>query len=250
MLSMLKDQPKALNIMHSIKMSALAIAAALALSGCAGSNKPLGLASSVELTDLDTLPSNENAGFYKIGPQEILEISVVGSDLLSSKFITDERGRVQMPLAGEVNLSGLTPAAASEVIANSLRGEYVIDPQVIVIPEDLDRVTLSIGGQVERPGAYPVDEDMTLMRAVNLAGGRGEFAKLEEVLVFREVQGQRYIGVYNLEAIQRGNYADPRLYANDIVMVGDSAAQRRLATILQFIPVLSSAVILIDRLGR
>ncbi len=107
-----------------------------------------------------------------------------------------------------------------------------------------------MGGQVDKPGDYPIDENMTLLRAVNTAGGLGEYAKLEETLVFREVGGQRYIGVYNLEAIQQGNYPDPQLYANDVVMVGDSASKRRLETILQFVPVLSTAVILIDRIGR
>jgi polysaccharide export outer membrane protein len=53
-----------------------------------------------------------------------------------------------------------------------------------------------------------------------------------------------------LAAIERGNYPDPRLYPNDIVMVGDSPGDRRLDNILQFAPLVTSAVILLDRVGR
>lgn len=235
--------------MISLKNASLLLALALVLPACSTA-QTYGAASQVEVTDLETLPRPESAGVYRIGQQEVLDITVVGSELLSSKFITDENGRIDFPLVGSVNLFGQSPTGASRIIADSLRGQYVLNPQVIVIPEELDDVTFSVGGQVDKPGDYPVDESMTLMRAVNVAGGQGEFAKLDEVLVFRQVGGQRYIGVYNLAAIQQGNYPDPQIFAEDLVMVGDSASKRRLETALQFIPVLSTAVILIDRIGR
>lgn len=237
--------------MNSLKNAGiiLALALALALPACSTS-RTYGEAAQVEVTDLEQLPRPENAGIYRIGQQEVLEITVVGSELLSSKFITDEAGRIDFPLVGSVDLFGKSPTGASRAIADSLRGQYVLDPQVIVIPEDLDEITFSVGGQVDKPGDYPIDENMTLMRAINVAGGQGEFAKLDEVLVFRQVGGQRYIGVYNLAAIQQGNYPDPPIYAEDLVMVGDSASRRRLEAALQFVPVLSTAVILIDRIGR
>lgn len=236
--------------MISLKNAGMLLALSLVLTACASTPRTYGEASQIEVTDLETLPRSQSAGVYRIGQQEILDITVVGSELLSSKFITDEAGRIDFPLVGSVNLFGQSPSGASRIIADSLRGQYVLNPQVIVIPEDLAEVTFSVGGQVDKPGDYPIDENMTLLRAVALAGGQGEFAKLDEVLVFREVEGQRYIGVYNLEAIQQGNYPDPQLYAEDLVMIGDSASKRRLEAALQFVPVLSTAVILIDRIGR
>ena len=222
---------------------------AIGLSACA-TNRTYGAAPDIQLTDLQSLPSPDNAGFYKIGPQEILDIKVVGSELLSSKFITDARGRIDFPLVGNVDLSNQTPTDASRIIASELQGEYVLNPQVIVIPEELNQASFNVAGQVNRPGDYPADSNMTLLRAISIAGGQAEYADLEEVLVFRTVEGQRYIGAYNLAAIQQGNYPDPRIYAQDIVMVGDSPGERRLDRILQIIPVLSTAVILIDRVGQ
>lgn len=235
--------------MISLKNAGMLLALALVLPACS-TTRTYGEAAQVEVTDLETLPRSQSAGVYRIGQQEILDITVVGSELLSSKFITDEAGRIDFPLVGSVNLMGQSPSGASRIIAESLRGQYVLNPQVIVIPEDLAESTFSVGGQVEKPGDYPIDENMTLLRAVAVAGGQGEYAKLDEVLVFREVAGQRYIGVYNLEAIQQGNYPDPQLFAEDLVMIGDSPSKRRLEAALQFVPVLSTAVILIDRIGR
>ena len=63
----------------------------------------------------------------------------------------------------------------------------------------------------------------------------------------RTVGGQRYIGVFNIEGIQRGNYPDPMIYPGDIVTVGDSPSRRTLESVLQFIPLLSTSAILIDR---
>ena len=125
----------------------------------------------------------------------------------------------------------------------------MLDPNVTVIPEELDKINFSIGGQVEKPGSFPVEEGLTLMRALNIAGGQGEFAKLDEVLIFREVEGQNYIGLYDVGAIQKGNYADPAIYPNDVIMVGDSASKRRLETLLGILPAAINALILVDRLG-
>ena len=50
-----------------------------------------------------------------------------------------------------------------------------------------------------------------------------------------------------IEGIQRGNYPDPMIYPGDIVTVGDSPSRRTLESVLQFIPLLSTSAILIDR---
>jgi len=207
---------------------------AFGLSACA-TNRTYAAAPDIELTDLQNLPKPENAGLYRIGPQEVLDIKVVGSELLSSKFITDASGRIDFPLVGNVDLAGQTPAGASRIIGSELQ---------------VNEISFNVAGQVNKPGDYPANQNMTLLRAISVAGGRAEFADLEEILVFRTVAEQRYIGVYNLAAIQQGNYPDPAIYAQDIIVVGESAGERRLERILQIIPVLSTAVILIDRIGR
>ena len=223
---------------------------AVALLGACTTDRSFGASADVEVTDLAALPTPGAEGLYKIGPQQALNIEVVGAEELSGPFLTDERGNLTFPFLGKVDVSGEFPSVAATMIADGLRGQYLLDPQVRIVIAELPPPSISIGGEVDEPGSYEATPNLTLLRAVNLAQGLGENARLDDVLIMRTVDGQKYIGAYNLQAIQRGNYPDPAVYPNDIVLVGDSPARRRLATILQFVPVLSSAIILLDRVGR
>jgi polysaccharide export outer membrane protein len=165
---------------------------------------------------------------------------------LSGTYLTDIDGQLAFPLIGSIPLDGKTPTEASAMIADRLRGRYLRDPQVRVIPEEFPVPTVSVGGQVRKPGSYPAIGKQTLLKVVNLAEGLTDFAKQDDVLVLRNVDGQRYIGVYNIQAIQRGNYPDPEVYANDIVIVGDSPERRRLNILLQVLPpIITTALILV-----
>lgn len=223
-----------------------AIGAIGLLAGCA-TDRSYGTSPDLEVTQLEQLPAPNGEYVHQIGALETLEIVVAGSELLSGTFLTDESGRISFPFIGRVGLAGLSPLEASELIENGLRGEYLLDPQVRVMPSEFPQPSVSIGGQVENPGSYPASTSRTLLRLVNQAGGATEYAKLDDVLIMRTVGEQRYIGAYSLAAIERGNYADPIVYPNDIVMVGDSPARRRMAAILQFVPLLTSSAIIIDR---
>ncbi len=227
----------------------LPLAAMLSLSGCA-KDRTIAAAPSVELTDLEALPEPDLAESAVIGPVEALEIRVVGAELITGSYTTDENGMLRFPFLGEIQAAGLSTSQLATRIANGLRGQYVQDPQVIVRSERPLRRSISIGGQVESPGTYEASTSQTLIRAVNNAGGMTEYAQTDDVLVMRKVNGQSYIGVYNLEAIQRGNYADPRIFSNDIIMVGDSPSRRLLDGVLTFVPLLATSVVLIDRIGN
>lgn len=217
------------------------------LAACV-TDRTIGLAPEIEVTSLEELPAPRGEISYTIGSQSELEITVVGAESLSGTYLTDVDGRLMFPLIGDLELEGRTPTEASRLIADRLRGKYLLDPQVRVIPEEFPVPSISVGGQVKRPGNYPAVGRQTLLRVVNSAEGLTEFAKEDDVLVLRTVEGQRYIGVYNLTAIERGNYADPQLYPNDVVMVGDSPQRRRIDRLFQLLPpLLTTAAIFISR---
>lgn len=226
-------------------------AAALALGGCATMDRTYGEAPDVQIANLTELPAPTASREYRIGPQQVVEIAVVGAEALSGTFLTDASGNLQYPLLGTVPIAGLSPSEAAAVIADRLRGQYVRNPQVRLLPKELPENSFSIGGEVERPGAYPLNNTMSLLRAVNVAGGLGDYAKVDDVLIMRTVEGQKYIGVYNIGAIQRGNYADPELYPDDIVMVGDSPERRRLDRLVEIgAPFISTAAVILSQVSR
>ncbi|MBY6217877.1 polysaccharide biosynthesis/export family protein [Qipengyuania aquimaris] len=231
------------------KSKFLILSSAIVLAACA-TDRTYGEAPGIEVAELESLPAPRIENLFVFGPQDAMEIEVVGAERLSGTYLTDGQGRISFPLLGLLDLEGLAPNEAAELIAARLRGSYVRDPQVRVIPSEIPPHTVSIGGQVDEPGEYPVLGRQSLLRVVNQAGGLAEYAKLDDVLILRTVDGQRYIGVYNIEAIQRGNYEDPTVFPNDVIFVGDSPARRRFDRILSFAPLLSSSIILIDRIGR
>ena len=224
------------------------LAAVGLLAGCA-TDRTVASAPGIELTDLDSLPAPEGGYVTRVQPGDQLEITVLNSESLTGTYIVDDSGNLTFPLIGAVAVAGDSPTRVGQKIVERLSGRYIRDPNVTVLPTELSQPMVSIGGQVGKPGSYPARLSRTLVRAVNNAGGLAEYARLDDVLIMRTIGTTTYIGVYNIAAIQRGNYPDPQVYAGDIITVGDSPGRRRLDNILQFVPLLTSSAILVDRLG-
>ncbi len=220
---------------------------ALVFSGCA-SVPPLGGAG-VEVVAGTEMPSPTRTDIvtstrpYLIGPYDKLTIDVFGIDQLKRQVQIDASGRLSFPLIGVVEAAGRTPDEVAGDIENRLRGAYVRDPQVTVNLEQAVSQVITVDGEVARPGLFPVVGRMTLMRAVATAGGVDEYANLEDVVIFREVEGQRLVGVYSLKGIRRGNYPDPEVFANDVIIVGDSPTRRMIDQILGLGPLLTTPLI-------
>jgi polysaccharide export outer membrane protein len=182
---------------------------------------------------------------YRIGPLDKLGITVFGAEDLSGNFQTDAAGRLSMPLLGSIDAAGSTPGELGAAIATRLRSTIMRNPQVTVNLLENGAQTFTIDGQVTQPGSYPVTGNMSLMRAVATAKGAAEFARMNDVVVFRKVGNQSLAALYNLSAIRHGNYADPKIYANDIIVVGDSNARRLFQSFIQVAPLLTTPVILL-----
>lgn len=182
---------------------------------------------------------------YLIGPFDRLIIDVFGiSELSQREYQIDAAGSIAFPLVGTIEATGRSPSELAVEIQQRLQGRYVRNPQVTVNLKETLSQRITVDGQVNRPGLYPVIGKLTLMRAVATASGLSDYARLDDVVVFRTVEGQRYAALYNLKAIRRGVYEDPEVFANDVVVVGDSQARRLFAQALQVLPVLSSPLII------
>lgn len=186
---------------------------------------------------------------YRIGPFDKVAIVVFGVPELSQTVQADAGGNLSLPLAGQIQASGKTPEELAREIETRLRGNYVRNPQVTVNLEETVSQILTVDGQVREPGLYPVVGRMTLMRAIATAKGTAEFARLEDVVIFRTVGQQQMAALYNLQAIRRGTYPDPEVFANDVVVVGESAARRLFRDLLQASPLLSTPIIALINSG-
>lgn len=227
----------------------IAVAAILLLAGCA-STDPLGGGAGITVLDTNTLPPplgeivGDGTYPYLIGPGDELLIDVLGIDTLSErKITTDGSGRLSLPIAGVIEANGLTVAEVEAKITQQMKASFVRNPIVSVNISEARSRLVTVDGQVRRPGQFPVVGRMTLLQSVALAQGTAEFANLQDVVVFRTIGDQRYVALYDMGAIRRGAYADPQVFPDDIVLVGESSGRRLFQTIIQAAPLIAGPIV-------
>jgi polysaccharide export outer membrane protein len=164
---------------------------------------------------------------------------------LNRELQVDASGRIAMPLVGTIDARGRTADELGRAIEAALRGRYIRNPEVTVNIKSSVSQVVTIDGQVVEPGLYPVTNQMTLLRAIASAKGMTEFARVEEVVILRTVEGRKMAGLYNVEAIRRGAYDDPPVYANDVVVVGDSPQRRLFRDFVSLAPLLAAPLVAI-----
>jgi polysaccharide export outer membrane protein len=176
---------------------------------------------------------------------DTIEVDVFNVPDLTREMQVDASGRIAMPLAGTIDARGKTSAELARAIEAALRGRYVRNPEVTVNIKSSVSQVVTIDGQVVEPGLYPVTNQMTLMRAVASAKGLSEYARADDVVILRTVNGRKMAALYNIAAIRRGSYDDPPLYANDVVVVGDSPQRRLFRDFVSLSPLLAGPLIAI-----
>lgn len=224
-----------------MRMPGVFAAAALlpALAGCAdhvASPLPAG-AKAYEAIPV-TARSEAEAQLLRVGDR--LSIRVFGEpELTSDQYRIGAVGYLQMPLVGELIAAGQTPEALRSEIARRLAARYVREPQVSVAVAESARSRFAVEGQVEQPGVYEADASTTLLSALAQARSPNRTAKLDEVLVFRVVNGQRMGARFDLREIRAGRSADPQIIAGDTIVVGFSEAKGAFRDFLQAAPLIS-----------
>ncbi|MEP7221307.1 MAG: polysaccharide biosynthesis/export family protein [Novosphingobium sp.] len=206
---------------------ALATGAALLLGGLLGgcasegpSPLPIGPAA------YDAIPEKADNGEQgeRLRPGDRISIQVFGEPELSSdNYRVNSTGYLQMPLVGELIAGGQTPRELGAEIARRLGSRYIRDPQVAVTITDRPRFTFAVEGHVSQPGVFEASSNSTLLTALAQAHSPDKTAKLDEIMVFRVINGRRAGGRFNLYDIRRGRAADPQILAGDTVVVGNSA---------------------------
>lgn len=229
----------------------LALLMATALAGCAGRQE---LQSTERLTvvkDSTILPAPDRGDLTAgdrpslVGPLDTIQVDVFNVPDLSREVQVDASGRISMPLAGTIDARGKTAEELATAIEAALRGRYVRNPEVTVNIKNSVSQVVTIDGQVVEPGLYPVTNQMTLMRAIASAKGMAEFAREDDVVILRTVNGRKMAGLYNMTAIRRGAYDDPQVYANDVIVVGNSPERRLFRDFVSLAPLLAAPLVAI-----
>jgi len=124
---------------------------------------------------------------YKIGPKDLLEISVLGVPEISKLVVrVSEQSRITLPMLGEVGVGNLTKFEVEKKLAALAGEKIVVNPQVTVhILEYISR-RVSVIGAVERPGPFELLGRQTVLAALSQAGGLTRDAG-EEIIIIRQL---------------------------------------------------------------
>jgi polysaccharide export outer membrane protein len=128
--------------------------------------------------------TNSAAEDYRIGPQDLLEISVFEAPELNRAVRVSASGEISIPLIGAVQASGLTPKALEFVLQELLRRTYMKDPHVSVFMKEMQSHPVSVFGAVKKPGVFQIDGPKSLVEVLSMAEGLAEDAG-DTVIVMR-----------------------------------------------------------------
>jgi polysaccharide export outer membrane protein len=123
---------------------------------------------------------------YKIGPKDLLEISVFGVQDLNKTVRVSEDGMITLPLIGEVSVEGLTKTEIEKKLSQLLEEKYVQNPQLMVFIREYQSKKVSIIGAVRTPGPYELLGRQTLLQIISQAGGITNEAG-DEIIILREL---------------------------------------------------------------
>lgn len=211
------------------------------LSGCGGPRMDLAEVSAARAVGAESIQQSSAAqGQYRIGASDKLNVVVFQvKDLTFEEIVVDTSGNIQLPLIGSVPVAGLTPAEASSEIAGRLALRYLRDPQVTVTVVEAANQKITVDGAVAKPGVYVMRGSTSLIQAIAMAEGANVVADLTKVAVFRTIEGQRSVALFDVAAIRQGRAADPLVLGDDIIIVDSSRSRSLLREVIAALPALS-----------
>lgn len=158
---------------------------------------------------------------FLIGPGDVLAINVWKEQEISRVVPVRSDGRISLPLIGELQSSGQTPRQLEAEITQRLR-DYVADPSVTVVVQEIHSQKINVLGMVSHPGSFPLAKPMTMVDAIATAGGFRDFAKQKNVYVLRKDENGKLTRIHvNYKDVIKGLHPEQNfeLQSGDTVVV-------------------------------
>jgi polysaccharide export outer membrane protein len=161
-----------------------------------------------------------NSGSYVVGPEDVIEVFVWKEPELSTTVTIRPDGMITLPLAGDLEAAGTTPAELGDQIADRLK-QYMDRPLVTVVVKQINSPKISVLGEVRRPGRYLMLQSTSVLDAIAMGGGFTEFASRDYVVVLRpSPNGQQQRYRVNVKRMVNDNGGRPfQLNPRDVVYV-------------------------------
>lgn len=161
---------------------------------------------------------------YVIGPNNLLQIKILGEEGIQSTFRVDDSGYISHPLAGRIKIGGNTVSQAENMLTTLFRGDYILNPQVSIFV--IEHSHYSILGEVRKPGNYELTGRLSLVEAISIAGGFTPVANDKKVKILRrdDLSGNERTITLNVDSLMEGREKteDAYIQAGDVIQVPKS----------------------------
>ncbi|HUM10695.1 MAG TPA: polysaccharide biosynthesis/export family protein [Myxococcaceae bacterium] len=193
---------------------------ALALSaGCKGPRGSAG--ATLRADEVSQAPASASSS-TTLGPGDLIEIRVFEEADLSGPYRVAPGGTIDFPLCGKISVQGLNTSATSDVLTRCLGEKYLKHPQVTVLLREYNSKKIFVFGEVQKPGTFPYEEDMSIIQAITMAGGFTKVASKNDIAVTRQVEGRETKIRVPVADIGTGREKNFQLQPGDIVFVPES----------------------------
>jgi len=185
-----------------------------------GSGADSGAANSAKTAPAAPTAAKPHDATFIIGNDDVLAINVWKEPDISRSIPVRSDGKISLPLVGEVQAAGLTPLKLEKDIADKLKN-YISEPEVTVMVQQVNSQKFNILGQVTKPGTYVIANSPTVLDAIALAGGFRDFAKKKSIYVLRHSASGESRLPFNYKDVSQGKNMEQniKLQPGDTIIV-------------------------------
>jgi polysaccharide export outer membrane protein len=163
-----------------------------------------------------------STGTTTFGPGDLIEVRVFEEADLSGPYRVAPGGTIDFPLCGKVRVQGLNSSGTADALSRCLGERYLKHPQVTVLLREYNSKKVFVFGEVQKPGTFPYEEDMSIIQAITMAGGFTKVASKNDIAVTRTVGGRETKIRVPVADIGTGREKNFQLQPGDIVFVPES----------------------------
>jgi protein involved in polysaccharide export with SLBB domain len=155
-----------------------------------------------------------------LGPGDVFRVQIVGEKDLPDEYQVASDGSVDFPYLHRIVVAGMEPQDVARVVRQRLiEGAILQDPSVIVSVKEYVSKRVTVLGQVQKPGTYPLTRGLGLLEAISLAGGLTALAKGDQVRLTRHAKQSAKTYVIDVDAILNGRAPNVPLQAGDSIYI-------------------------------
>jgi len=140
---------------------------------------------------------------YVIGPEDVLSVVFWRDKDMSMDVQVRPDGKITLPLINDLLAAGLTPEQLRERLTEEAK-KYIEDPTVTIIVKEIRSRRVYISGQVAKQGPFPLSGRTDVLMLLSLAGGVGEYAHTDRIMIYRIENGKQIALKFNYNEVLEG----------------------------------------------